>query len=72
MQNSTLLHRQVHPAWVQDNQLSAQVFETEIANIQTGITSQVFSPTPKDDNQLSVYNGENLLPKKLFNTLRLN
>lgn len=66
MQNSTLLHRQVHPAWVQDNQLSAQVFETEIANIQTGITSQVFTPTPKDDNQLSVYNGEKFTAEEAY------
>ncbi|MBE8723533.1 hypothetical protein [Flavobacterium hungaricum] len=48
MTEKTLLHRQVHPNWIQNNIVSLQVFAT----------SQVFSPTPKDEGHLSVYNGE--------------
>lgn len=47
MKNDSLLHRQVHPSFVQGENISSQVF-----------TSQVFKPTPKDKFQLSVYNGE--------------
>lgn len=36
-----LLHRQVHPSWIQEGR----------------ITSQAFSPTPKDLGLLSVYDG---------------
>lgn len=38
------LHRQVHQSWVQDGR----------------ITSQAFSPTPKDAGLLSVYDGEQI------------
>lgn len=41
MNSDTLLHRQVHPSWVQ----------------QGRVTSQVFRPTPKDSGRVSVYNG---------------
>lgn len=41
MNSNTLLHRQVHPSWVQ----------------QGRVTSQVFRPTPKDTGRVSVYNG---------------
>ena len=44
MNSDTLLHRQVHPAWVQ----------------QGTITSQVFRPTPKDEKHLSVYDGDQI------------
>lgn len=49
MHQNTLLLRQVHPSFVQADKISSQVFS---------ITSQVFRPTPKDENKLSVYNGE--------------
>lgn len=39
-----MLHRQVHPSWVQDGR----------------ITSQVFNPTPKDNGLLSVYDGKQM------------
>jgi hypothetical protein len=39
---ATLLHRQVNPSWVQNER----------------VTSQAFKPTPKDGNELSVYNGD--------------
>ncbi len=42
-----LLHRQVHPSWVQDGR----------------ITSQAFSPTPKDSGLLSVYDGRQIAPE---------
>lgn len=41
MNGDTLLHRQVHPSWVQGD----------------GVTSQAFKPTNKDIKQLSVYDG---------------
>lgn len=42
MNSETLLFRQINPGFVQ----------------QGRPTSQAFRPTPKDENQLSVYNGE--------------
>ncbi|MCC5839998.1 MAG: hypothetical protein JJT96_07730 [Opitutales bacterium] len=42
MNEATLLLRQIHPAFVQDGR----------------ITSQAFRPTPKDQCQLSVYDGD--------------
>jgi hypothetical protein len=42
LNGNTLLFRQVHPSWVQDGQ----------------ITSQVFIPTPKDQKMLSAYDGD--------------
>ncbi|MDI9364495.1 MAG: hypothetical protein QM541_06070 [Flavobacterium sp.] len=56
MEKETLLHRQVHPSFVQADKISVQVF----------ITSQVFKPTPKDDNKLSVYNSEKFTAKESF------
>lgn len=44
MNSSTLLLRQVNPAWVQEGR----------------ITSQVFKPTPKDRLCLSVYDGDQM------------
>ncbi len=42
MTDTTLLLRQVNPSWIQAGR----------------ITSQVFKPTPKDENRLSVYDGD--------------
>jgi len=44
MNDETRLHRQVHPNWIQQGQ----------------ITSQVFTPTPKDNNKLSFYDGDQI------------
>ena len=44
MSPETLLHRQVHPAFIQEGR----------------ITSQVFTPTPKDNGCLSVYDGDRI------------
>ncbi len=46
MTNDTLLLRQVNPSWVQAGR----------------ITSQVFKPTRKDKNRLSVYDGDQISP----------
>jgi hypothetical protein len=66
MDKSTLLHRQVHPSFVQENKISFQVFEN-IPSTELQITSSVFSPTPKDENKLSVYNGNKYSPEQSFN-----
>ena len=42
MTDDTMLYRQVHPIWVQNGRVS----------------SQVFRPTPKDQHQLSVNDGD--------------
>lgn len=44
MTSTTLLFRQVNPSWVQ----------------QGRITSQTFNPTPKDKEELSVYDGDQI------------
>ena len=50
MNDDSLLLRQVHPTFVQNGT----------------ITSQVFRPTPKDENQLSVDNGDKISAKNSF------
>lgn len=57
MENNTLLHRQIHPHFVQKSEVSSQAFEA---------TSSAFKPTPKDDSKLSVYNGEKFSAKEAF------
>ena len=42
MNNDTLLLRQVHPSWIQNGR----------------VTSQAFTPTPKDNGHLSSYDGD--------------
>ncbi len=44
MTEATLLLRQIHPAFIQNGK----------------VTSQAFRPTPKDENQLSVDNGDRI------------
>lgn len=51
MTGATLLHRQVHPSWVQ----------------QGRVTSQVFRPTPKDEKRLSVYDGDLITAEAAWN-----
>ena len=62
MTDKALLHRQVHPSFVINNIVSAQVFENE-----PSIASSVFNPTPKDNNKLSVYNGEKYEAEQSYN-----
>jgi hypothetical protein len=66
MEDSTLLHRQVHPNFVQNNQVSSQAFEGDMKP-GTQVTSAVFSPSPKDNNKLSVYNGQKYSPEDSYN-----
>lgn len=47
MTEETLLLRQIHPSFVQ----------------QGRVTSQAFRPTPKDENRLSVYDGDLIEPE---------
>ena len=51
MNAETLLHRQVHPSWVQ----------------QGRVTSQAFRPTPKDQKRLSVYDGDQISAEDAWN-----
>ena len=50
MNDSTLLYRQIHPAFLQ----------------QGHVSSQAFRPTIKDDNKLSVYNGDLISAKESY------
>jgi hypothetical protein len=59
MEGNSLLHRQVHPALVQNNVVSAQIF-TEV------ISSSLFVPKPDENNQVSVYNGEKYTAEQSF------
>jgi hypothetical protein len=48
MTEGTLLLRQIHPTFIQNGR----------------VTSQAFRPTPKDENQLSVDNGDMISPEE--------
>lgn len=50
MKDDTLLLRQIHPNFLQDDRPS----------------SQAFRPTPKDQHQLSVYDGDQIEPDVAF------
>ena len=50
MNDKTTLIRQIHPSFVQNGK----------------ITSQAFRPTPKDQNRLSVYNGDMIECEKAY------
>lgn len=47
MTPETLLYRQIHPSFVQNDRP----------------TSQAFRPTPKDENKLSAYDGDKIQPQ---------
>jgi len=61
MNKETLLHRQIHPTWVQNDTISSQAFLAE-----NNIASLAFIPSEKDDKKLSVYNGEKFTPKESY------
>ena len=50
MNNNTFLLRQIHPGFVQNGRAS----------------SQAFRPTPKDEQKLSVYDGDQITPADAF------
>lgn len=54
MENKSLLHRQIHPTFVVNDIVSNQAFlENKLI-----ISSSAFTPTEKDEDKLSVYDGE--------------
>ncbi|HRB71566.1 MAG TPA: hypothetical protein PK776_06935 [Flavobacterium sp.] len=61
MTNATLLHRQIHPSWIQNNFISEQAFLAE-----NNIASLAFTPSEKDNKKLSVYNGEKFSAQDSF------
>lgn len=61
MKGDTLIHRQIHPSWVQNDTISSQVFLTG-----NNIASLSFTPSEKDNNKLSVYNGEKFTAEESF------
>jgi hypothetical protein len=65
MKENTLLHRQVHPNFIQNNKFSVQVFESD-NNVPT-ITSSVFVPKKSDEGELSVYNGDKFSAEESHN-----
>lgn len=50
MTPETILLRQIHPGFIQDGR----------------VTSQAFRPTPKDENRLSVYDGDMIEPESAW------
>ncbi|HTW93437.1 MAG TPA: hypothetical protein VMD30_01500 [Tepidisphaeraceae bacterium] len=50
MTDDTILHRQVHPSWIQNDR----------------VTSQAFKPTAKDKGKLSVYDGDRITAEKAW------
>lgn len=67
MTNETLLHRQIHPTWIQNDVVSSQAFIEE-----KSIASLSFTPSAKDKNKLSVYNGDKFSPEESFNHFAIN
>jgi hypothetical protein len=61
MEEKTLLHRQIHPTFVVNDIVSTQAFI---------ISSKAFMPSEKDNDQLSVYNGEKFSPKDSYDHYR--
>lgn len=61
MNGETLLHRQIHPTWVQNDFISSQAFLAE-----NSIASLSFIPSEKDNNKLSVYNGDKYTAEESF------
>ena len=56
MIDATLLLRQVNPSWLQSGR----------------ITSQVFKPTLKDNNRLSVYDGDKITAREAWEHFTIN
>ena len=66
MRENSLLHRQIHPSFVVNDIVSNQAFIERSLVVSSG----AFTPTEKDENKLSVYNGKNTVPKILTNIIR--
>lgn len=62
MEDTTLLHRQIHPSFVQNNTISIQAFMNK-----KDISSLSFTPSSKDESKLSVYNGDTFTAEESYN-----
>ncbi len=62
MEEESLLHRQIHPTFVVNDIVSNQAF---IEN-NFVVSSGAFTPTQKDKDKLSVYNGEKFSAKDSY------
>lgn len=62
MEDNTELHRQIHPSFVVNDQVSNLAFSED----KFVIASVAFNPTEKDNNKLSVYNGLKFTPEASF------
>lgn len=68
MENKLLLHRQIHPTLVVNDIVSNQAFlENNLI-----ISSSAFSPTEKDEDKLSVYDGEVFSAEDSYNHFTAN
>ncbi|OIN59963.1 hypothetical protein [Arsenicibacter rosenii] len=61
MKENTLLHRQIHPNFVQNKIVSTQAFIKE-----NDVASLSFVPKESDNNKLSVYNGDKFTPEQAY------
>lgn len=59
MDKNTLLHRQIHPTFITGEKISHQAFLGD----PVSVGSDAFMPKPRDNDQLSVYNGEVFTPE---------
>jgi hypothetical protein len=62
MDEQTLLHRQINPSFVVNDFVSNQAFSENTVTISSGS----FIPTDKDDDKLSIYNGEKFSPNNSY------
>lgn len=63
MSNKSLLHRQIHPTFVVNDIVSNQAFLENSLTISSG----AFTPTEKDEDKLSMYDGEVFSAEDSFN-----
>lgn len=63
MSNKSLLHRQIHPTFVVNDIVSNQAFLDNSLNVSSG----AFAPTEKDEDKLSMYDGEVFSAEDSFN-----
>lgn len=62
MEDKSLLHRQIHPSFVVNDIVSNQAFTDNSLIVSSG----AFTTTEKDDDKLSVYNGEKFSAKDSY------
>ncbi len=62
MEGKKLLHRQIHPSFVVNDIVSNQAFTEDSLVVSSG----AFNPTEKDEDKLSVYNGNKFSAKESY------